>query len=70
MGTTKYHIHIPIATLLAMPDDELTGTLTPGSGPELRAMLVCMQAAGKAAFTGGNCDRQDPKGICRGHLQD
>ncbi|MEA3086368.1 MAG: hypothetical protein QOC89_4065 [Paraburkholderia sp.] len=70
MGTTKYHIHVPIATLLAMPGGELTGTLSSGTGPELRAMLVCMQAAGKAAFTGGDCDRQDRKGICRGHPQE
>lgn len=67
MATTTYHIHIPIKTLLAMGDAELTKTLSPGAAVELRAMLVCMQAAGNTAFTGDNCDQQDARGICRGH---
>jgi hypothetical protein len=70
MASTTYHIHIPIATLMAMPDLELAETLSPGSAVELRAMLVCMKAAGKTVFTGDNCDRQDAQGTCVGHRRD
>lgn len=70
MASTTYHVHIPIAKLLAMADDELSEALSPGSGPELRAKLVCMKAAGKTVFTGDNCDRQGTDGECRGHSRD
>lgn len=70
MASTTYHIHIPIATLLAMSDVELAETLSPGTAVELRAMLVCMKAAGKTVFTGDNCDRQDADGACLGHRRD
>ncbi|MFP3637817.1 hypothetical protein [Paraburkholderia sp. SIMBA_054] len=69
MASTTYHIHISISTLLAMPDEELAETLVPGTGPELRAMLERMKAAGKTVFTGDNCDRQDAKGGCMGHAR-
>lgn len=64
---TSYHIHIPIDTLLAMTDRELTETLTPGDGVELRAMLVCLKASGKTVFTGSSCDRLGADGACLGH---
>lgn len=70
MASTTYHIHIPIAKLLAMSDAELAETLSPGTGVELRAMLVLMKAAGKTVFTGDNCDQQDADGACLGHRRD
>ncbi|CAB3754075.1 hypothetical protein [Paraburkholderia humisilvae] len=70
MASTTYHIHIPIVSLLAMSDAELEETLSPGTGVELRAKLVLMQAAGKTVFTGDDCDQQDANGVCLGHRRD
>jgi hypothetical protein len=64
-----FHVSYDIGYLLRRPDEELLMAVSGCTALEMRAALVCMQAAGKRHLVIGNCDHRARNGACLGHAE-
>lgn len=67
---TTWHCHFDVDYLLAQSDGELSTILIGGTSVEMRAMLVCLKAAGKTKFVGSGCNNKCSDGSCAGHQKE